>query len=636
MPKYVGDPINAVKIFNEKDADELIVLDIDATVNNAEPDYRMIANLAAECRMPLCYGGGIKTDEQAKRIIGLGVEKVAFSSAAVENPELITRIADGIGRQSVVVVLDVKKRLFSKDYDVFTRNARNNTQWSVFDLAAKAETMGAGELVINSIDLDGAMTGYDLVLAARIRQAVNIPITILGGAGSLDDIEALICACGVVGASAGSLFVFKGVYKAVLISYPTFAQRDELIRRAGLPAFPIETVPRTNRRSLNKSIVLGIDATNLRAGGGLTHLSELLAEANPTEQGIERVVVWSGKPTLNALEDRPWLDKRHSPALDRGLLKRLLWQRYNLSEAARNSGCDILFVPGGSYAGNFRPMVTMSQNLLPFEAGEIRRYGWSLFALKLLVLRSTQARSFRKADGVIFLTEFARDVVLKVTGNLDAPIQIIPHGLNSRFRNAPKVQCALADYDDAHPYRLIYVSSIDQYKHQWHVVAAVAALREKGLPISIDLVGPAYPPALKRLYATLDSLDPSRCWAHYHGAIPFKELHHYYLRADLGLFASSCENMPIILLETMASGLPIACSNRGPMRELLGEAGLYFDPEQPDDIARALRELIESPQLRTQLAQKSYERAKQFTWQLCAHATLEFLSALPQRQKGTG
>jgi cyclase len=230
-PKYVGDPINAVKIFNEKEADELIVIDMDATVNNAEPDYRMIANLAAECRMPLCYVGGIKSSAQAKRIISLGVEKVGISSAAVERPELITQIADEIGRQSVVVVLDVKKRLFGKDYDVFTKNGRINTNRSVFDLGVEAEILGAGELVINSIDLDGTMTGYDLPLAERIRQAVNIPITILGGAGSMNDIEALIRTCGLIGASAGSLFVFKGVYKAVLINYPTLAQRDEIIHR---------------------------------------------------------------------------------------------------------------------------------------------------------------------------------------------------------------------------------------------------------------------------------------------------------------------------------------------------------------------------------------------------------------------
>ena len=232
-PKYVGDPINAVKIFNEKEADELIVLDIDATSNGVEPDYKMIAHLASECRMPLCYGGGIKTLEQANRIISLGVEKGALSSAVIDNPPLITQIADVIGRQSVVVVLDVKKKaLFSKDYAVFTHNGRKNTHQSVFDLAAKVEKLGAGELVINSIDLDGAMSGYDLNLAEKIRNTVNIPITFLGGAGKLSDIEALIRCCGIIGAAAGSLFVFKGVYKAVLINYPTLAQRDQLILNA--------------------------------------------------------------------------------------------------------------------------------------------------------------------------------------------------------------------------------------------------------------------------------------------------------------------------------------------------------------------------------------------------------------------
>jgi imidazole glycerol-phosphate synthase subunit HisF len=229
-PKYVGDPINAVKIFNEKEADELVVLDIDATVNGVEPDYRMIAHLAAECRMPLCYGGGVKTPDQAKRIIGLGVEKVAISSAAVEDSTLITRIAEEVGRQSVVVVLDVKKKMFGRDYDVVTHNGRQNTKRSVWEVAQQAQAAGAGELVINSIDLDGTMKGYDLALAMKMRQTVNIPITILGGAGSLSDIESLIQACGVIGAAAGSLFVFKGVYKAVLINYPNLAQRDALIR----------------------------------------------------------------------------------------------------------------------------------------------------------------------------------------------------------------------------------------------------------------------------------------------------------------------------------------------------------------------------------------------------------------------
>jgi cyclase len=228
LPKYVGDPINAVKIFNEKEADELIVLDIDATVNGSEPDYQMIRNLALECKMPLCYGGGIKTAEQASRIVGLGVEKIAISSAAVEDPNLVSEIAEQIGRQSVAVVIDIRKRSFSRSYDCWIRNGKVNTKINPFEFATKMAACGAGEIILNSIDHDGEMKGYDLDAAQKLRQAVEVPITILGGAGSLDHMHQLFHKCGVVGASAGSFFVFKGPYKAVLITYPSIQQRDDL------------------------------------------------------------------------------------------------------------------------------------------------------------------------------------------------------------------------------------------------------------------------------------------------------------------------------------------------------------------------------------------------------------------------
>jgi cyclase len=230
-PKYVGDPINAVKIFNEKEVDELIVLDIDASVNNIEPNYRLISNLANECRMPFCYGGGIKTAAQASKIISLGVEKIAVSSSAIENPNLITQISKEIGKQSVVVVLDVKKRMFNRGYDVYTHNGKNNTKISVEDAFQKFEELGTGEIVINSIDNDGKMSGYDLSLASKIKEFSKVPLTILGGAGSLKDIEDLLNCCGLIGSAAGSLFVFKGVYRAVLINYPSIKSRDELVNK---------------------------------------------------------------------------------------------------------------------------------------------------------------------------------------------------------------------------------------------------------------------------------------------------------------------------------------------------------------------------------------------------------------------
>jgi imidazole glycerol-phosphate synthase subunit HisF len=229
-PKYVGDPINVVKIFNEKVVDELAVLDIDATVQGRAPDYKMIANLAAESRMPICYGGGVKTMEQARTIIGLGVEKVAISSAAVESPQLLATVSDAVGRQSVVVVFDVKKRAGTTDYEIWTHNGKKNTGRLMTAFAAEVEKYGAGEIVVNSIENDGLMQGYDIEMARQINDVASVPVTIVGGAGSFKDIGELIRNFGIIGAGAGSMFVFKGVFRAVLVTYPTVVERDELFR----------------------------------------------------------------------------------------------------------------------------------------------------------------------------------------------------------------------------------------------------------------------------------------------------------------------------------------------------------------------------------------------------------------------
>jgi cyclase len=233
-PKYVGDPINAVRIFNEKEADELMVLDIDATVNRVAPDFALIAKLAAECRMPLCYGGGVTTAEQAARIVDMGVEKVAVSAAAIAKPYLLTEMAAAVGRQSVVAVLDVRKRtgLFAKGYELCTHNGKTIHKLDPVAFSKQLQDAGAGEIVINSVDRDGLMQGYDLDLAMQFKQALKVPVTFLGGAGSLEHMGELISNLGVVGASAGSLFVFKGKYRAVLINYPTPDQKIKLCRDA--------------------------------------------------------------------------------------------------------------------------------------------------------------------------------------------------------------------------------------------------------------------------------------------------------------------------------------------------------------------------------------------------------------------
>ena len=229
-PKYVGDPINAVRIFNEKEVDELAFFDIDATVLKKEPNFSLIERIANQSRMPLCYGGGIKTIEQAKRIFGLGVEKIALSSSVVDNPNLITQIGDQVGAQSVIVVLDVKKKLFG-NYEVFSHNGKKARGIDPLKFIKNAQKLGAGEIIINSIDKDGLMKGYDMDLIEKIRDITSLPLTVLGGAGSIEHLGEVIEKNGIIGASAGSLFVFKGPYKAVLINYPNSLQKDILYKK---------------------------------------------------------------------------------------------------------------------------------------------------------------------------------------------------------------------------------------------------------------------------------------------------------------------------------------------------------------------------------------------------------------------
>ena len=228
QPKYVGDPINAVRIFNEKEVDEIVVLDIDAASEKREPNYPLIKSLAAECRMPLCYGGGVRTVEQFQRLVSLGVEKVAISSAAVENPNLVSEAASRVGSQSVAVMMDVKRVGILKSWRVFTYNGTVNSGFDPVDFAKKVDSLGAGEIILNNIDRDGTMSGYDLELIRRVRTVTVRPMTVVGGASSLQDMQLVVQRVGRIGLGAGSLFVFKGTYRAVLINYPTREEKDRL------------------------------------------------------------------------------------------------------------------------------------------------------------------------------------------------------------------------------------------------------------------------------------------------------------------------------------------------------------------------------------------------------------------------
>ena len=222
-PNYLGDPINAVKIFNEKMADELCILDISR--NRKDIDYEYLHDIATEAFMPLSYGGGINNLEQIKKLFKLGFEKVVINSSLVTNPELIRQAAEYAGSQSIVASIDVKRTLFHNK-SCYIKNGSINSKYSPVELALKAEKLGAGEILLNSIDRDGMMNGYDLELIREISRSLKIPLIVCGGAGNLVDVKTAID-IGVQAVAAGSIFVYYGAKKAVLINYPS---EEELVK----------------------------------------------------------------------------------------------------------------------------------------------------------------------------------------------------------------------------------------------------------------------------------------------------------------------------------------------------------------------------------------------------------------------
>jgi len=375
-------------------------------------------------------------------------------------------------------------------------------------------------------------------------------------------------------------------------------------------------------------MIIGIDASNIRAGGGVTHLVELLRHLEPTEIGIEKVIVWATKGTLAKLPKRDCIDPICPKTLSYGGLARFAWQGLALASAARRARCDVLFSPGGTYLGTFRPFVSISQNMLPFEYTELRRYRGRIRYLKFSLLRLLQGRTFRRSSGMIFLTDYAQREVTRRTGKLGQPTVKIAHGIGPQFSCPPRPVRQVTDCTTTDPFRLIYVSNVDAYKHNWIVAEAASRLQQEGLPITLDLLGAAYPSSLARLRKVVSALPDTDSWLNYRNEVPYADLPLHLQGADLAIFASSCENLPITLLEKMSAGLPIACSNRGPMPEVLGDLGVYFDPENADDLTRVVGDLIRSATLRQTLAEGSYAASQDYSWPRCAKQTFSFIAQI--------
>jgi cyclase len=226
-PRYLGDPLNAVRLFNEKEVDEIVIVDIGATRRGREPDFAFIADLASECFMPMAYGGGIASLDHAARVLSLGVEKVVMNTAAVEHPELLSAASDRYGAQAVIAAIDVRRRWTGATVAT-TRGGTKSSGRTPVEMARAMEQAGAGELLLTSIPHDGEMRGYDLALIKQVSAAVSIPVIACGGAGTLDDLRLAVRDGGASAASAGSLFVYQGKHRAVLVNFPSQDVRERL------------------------------------------------------------------------------------------------------------------------------------------------------------------------------------------------------------------------------------------------------------------------------------------------------------------------------------------------------------------------------------------------------------------------
>jgi glycosyltransferase involved in cell wall biosynthesis len=371
-----------------------------------------------------------------------------------------------------------------------------------------------------------------------------------------------------------------------------------------------------------RPIVVGVDASRNRSGGARAHIIGVIANLCPEQHGIKEVHVWAYQALLDALPDRPWLRKHAPAALERGLLAQLWWQMRSLAGEARSAGCEILFATGASTLCDFQPLVVLSQDMLPYEKGIMSYFGFGKARLRLLLIQFLQNAAFRRAQGVMFLTKYAARVIQSACGALSR-VALVPHGVGDPFR---RVAAGRPWPAAGEPIVCTYVSNAEMYKHQWHVVEAMALLRERGHNVRLALIGGGAGRAQALLARAIRKFDPTGEFVSEVGFVSHNELLSYLAASDIFVFASSCENLPVTLLEGMAAGLPVACSDRGPMPEVLEDAGTFFDPEDPPSIADAVEQLIVDPVRRQLVAGRALALADRYSWRQCSQKTFEFIA----------
>lgn len=374
-------------------------------------------------------------------------------------------------------------------------------------------------------------------------------------------------------------------------------------------------------------MIVGIDATNVGGGGGITHLKEILFhfEKEKYKNSIVSIVVFASQKVLNQVEDFDKLEKVTFQELNKGLLSRVIFQLTKYDKEIKGR-CDLLLSITGDYIGKFKPLVGMSRNMLLYE-----RSIWAEIKQPKEVLRfwlnfQKQKRSFKNSDGIIFISNYAREYVSDVI-NLNGKVTyVISHGVSQRFSNPLKKYKPISEFNVDNPFKFMYVSPIHVYKHQWNVAKAVANLRRDGYPVELHLIGGvAFTPSEKKLERVIKEIDPENLFIKNHGHVKYDLIDAYYKKSDGIIFASTCENMPNTLIESMASGTPIACSGKQPMPEFLKNNGYYFNSYDVVSIQKALENLLLNRNDNERMAGNNLEEVKQYNWGKTSEKTFDFL-----------
>ena len=370
---------------------------------------------------------------------------------------------------------------------------------------------------------------------------------------------------------------------------------------------------------------IAINASRVRDGGGVSHLKGILNHFSPKKHEIKKIHLWSNETLLKEIKEASWLIKHPVNHEKRSIIFELFWEKYLLKKEIEKNNCAVLLnVDAGSLC-RFKPFVTISRDMLSYEGGEIDRYGFGFPRLRLILLKFIQNQSFQSASSVVFLTDYASQIIQQSCGKLK-DFSIIPHGVSDAFRKSKRNKSQFLKGSEI---KCLYVSNVAPYKHQWIVVEAISKLVTKGYNIKLVLTGGGIADyasvAQKKLDDAINRFDLDNKIIEQLGYVDQEKLPNLILEADIFIFASSCENMPNTLIEGMSVGLPIACSNRGPMPEVLKDGGVYFDPEDCNSISIAIERLITDNILRIETAKVANNLSRKYSWSRCSYETFRHL-----------